>query len=65
MGVVDLVTLVISLFVLYWVGRGLIGFPKLYWTEILDDDERSFFRDPVAYTKKSYKDGKDDSDGLG
>tara|TARA_B110000858_G_scaffold121720_1_gene138817 strand:+ start:746 stop:943 length:198 start_codon:yes stop_codon:yes gene_type:complete len=65
MSVVDLVTLIISLFVLYWVIRGLIGFAKLYWTEILDEDERSFFRDPVAYTRKSAKDNKDESDGTG
>ena len=66
MSVMDFIILAISMYALYWVIRGLIGFAKLYWTEILNEDERSFFRDPVAYTRKSAKkDDKDESDGTG
>jgi len=40
-------------------------FCRAYWEEILDEDERSFFRDPVAYMRKSVEDEKDESDGTG
>jgi len=65
MSAMDWVMVPIVIYCSYKLVLFMKWFCRAYWTEILDEDERSFFRDPVAYTRKSAKDDKDESDGTG